>query len=220
MKDFRPIIFIMRARKIKESLDSIANFPYPKVWVEYYREKQIQDEAWQGVFNLIVKKKYTHISIFSDDATMEPELVTEVIELAKGNLVTCGWCNIDSGPLTNISKSPLVYDHPKAYRVKELLYTIEEVESHQDQIIQTWFTGFSLHTMPTELWGRFPFKCYPGSAGKGYASDYNLCWRLQKADIPIVALRAGRIYHIRKNIEKQDFKVLAGVRDKNIRWEE
>jgi GT2 family glycosyltransferase len=210
----------MRARQIQESLDSISNFPYPKVWVEYYREKQIQDEAWQGVFDEIVAKGYSHISIFSDDAVMEVEAATEVVEMSKKLDVVCGWCNIDSGPLTNISKSPLVHDHPKAYRVKELMYSIHEVENHKNDLIKTWFTGFSLHTMRVELWEKFPFMSYPGSAGNGYASDYHLCWRLQQNSIPIVALKAGRVYHIRKNIEKQDFKVLAGVRDKNIRWEE
>jgi hypothetical protein len=219
MKDFKPIIFIMRARQIPKSLESIANFPYPKVWVEYYREREIEKEVWPKVFEEIVAKGYSHISIFSDDAVMELEAVTGVVEWSKKLNVICGWCNLDSGPLTNISKSPLVRDAP--YKgVNKLMYTISEVESHKNELISTWFTGFSLHTMSVELWERFPFMSYPGSAGNGYASDYHLCWRLQQNSIPIVALKSGRIYHIRKNIEKQDFKVLAGVRDKNIRWEE
>jgi hypothetical protein len=220
MKRFNPIIFIMRARQIPESLESIAKFPYPKVWVEYYREREIEKEVWPKLFEEIVLKDYSHISIFSDDAFMDASAAKEVIETVKLNPVTCGWCNIDSGPLTNISKTPLIYAYPKAYRVKELMYTIEEVENYQEEVIQTWFTGFSMHTMSVDLWKRFPFMSYPGSAGNGYASDYHLCWRLQENNIPIAALKSGRIYHIRKNIEKQDFKVLAGVKEKNIRWEE
>jgi len=209
MKDFKPIIFIMRAREIPESLESISKFPYPKVWVEYYREKEIQDEAWEEVFKLIVSKGYTHISIFSDDGVM-----------AKEHPVTCGWCNIDSRDLANISKSPLVSSPPLVATLQPLMYTIRGVENHSERLIRTWFTGFSLHTMSTELWGRFPFQCYPGQSGKGASSDFHLCWRLQEANIPIVALKSARIYHIRRNILRQDFKVLAGVREKNIRWEE
>ena len=220
MKDFKPIVFIMRAREIQKSLDSIANFPYPKVWVEYYREKEIEEEVWEEVFAQIVAKRYTHISIFSDDGVMEPEQATEVIELAKERPVTCGWCNVDSGDLSNISKSPLAVSPPKVATLRPLLYTIRGGENHSERLIKTWFTGFSLHTMSTELWGRFPFQCYPGISGKGAASDFHLCWRLQQAKIPIVALKSARIYHIRRHIGKQDFKVLAGVRDKNIRWEE
>jgi hypothetical protein len=210
----------MRARQIPESLESIAKFPYPKVWVEYYREREIESEVWPKLFKQIVRKGYTHISIFSDDAVMKKGAVVGVIELAQSFAVTCGWCNLDSGPYSNISKSRLVKPYPKAGRVKNILYTIEEIEGYEGDLIRTWFTGFSLHTMPVSLWSQFPFQCYPGSLGNGYASDYHLCWRLQKNDIPITALKAGRIRHIRKDIEKQDFKVLAGIREKNIRWEE
>jgi hypothetical protein len=220
MKEFNPIVFIMRAREIPKSLASIKQFPYPKVWIEYYREKEIEGEVWPKVFDKIVRKGYSHISIFSDDAVMSKEAAIGVMELAQQYLVTCGWCNLDSGPYSNISKSRLVKPYPKAGRVKDILYTIEEIEEYKTAVIKTWFTGFSLHTMPTSLWKQFPFMCYPGSLGNGYASDYHLCWRLQKNEVPIIALKAGRIYHIRKDIEKQDFKVLAGIREKNIRWEE
>ena len=151
---------------------------------------------------------------------MSEEAVTEVIEFSRNGQVTCGGCNLDSGPYSNISKSRLVKPYPKAGRVKNILYTIEEIENWEESMRQTWFTGFSLHTMPVDLWRQYPFKCYPGSLGNGYASDYHLCWRLQLNNILIVALKAGRIHHIRKDIEKQDFKVLAGIREKNIRWEE
>ena len=52
--------------------------------------------------------------------------------------------------------------------------------------------------MSREMWQRFPFGVCEGSE-VGWASDYSLCWRLQQAEVPIVAARDAHVLHVKTN---------------------
>lgn len=218
---FSPLVFVMRARDIKRSLGSIAKFPYPKVWVEYYTELQIEEVAWPKVLIEAIKRGHTHIGIFSDDAWASPETVVKIFEAAKEHPVVCGWCD-NQGEFCNLTKEPLkdCYPQIEGWRLGDSLYKKEEVVNSKEEKIRTWYSGFSLHVMPVELWIRFPFQCHPGELRRGFASDQHLCWRLQEANIPIVALRDAVINHIRKEDKTlPENKVHVKSRECNIRWE-
>jgi hypothetical protein len=223
-----PIIMITRVRNLKESLNSINALPYPKVWVEYHTEKEIA-EKFPSIIKEAKRRKYTHLAIFSDDGVISPESTEIIFDAAKFIPVSCGWCNMDAGPLSNISKSPLRDVNPTTNSYD--LFTITEILSHPDYSIRTWFSGASMHTMRLDLWVRHPYMCYrPVDSTikdyKGHSSDYHLCIRLQNANVPIFAMKDSRIKHIRKDIRNsRENKLLfaknpkSGV-DYSIRWEE
>lgn len=223
-----PIILITRVRNLKKSLKSIEALPYSKVWVEYHTELEISKK-----FPAIVKsarhRGYTHLAVFSDDGIISPEGAEIIFDAAKYIPVACGWCNMDSGPLSNISKSPLRDVTPTTNSYD--LFTIDEILNHPDYSIRTWFSGASMHVMSLDLWKIHPYMCYGPKDPevtdyKGHSSDYHLCIRLQNASVPIFAMKDARIKHIRKDIRNsRENKLLfaknpkSGV-DYSVRWEE
>lgn len=216
-----PLVFVMRAREITEAIDSIRALPYSKVWIEYHWEEEIE-KVFPSILDAAIDKGYTHISIFSDDASMSVESAQLVLDTCSDeNPATSGWCNVNEGPLTNIPKSKLKSPVPHR-EVYKTLYTIKEIVRHPNPLFETWMTGNSFHTMSVDLWKRFPFGVYPpmGKHIHGICSDYHLCWRLQQAGIKMTVVRDARITHFKGAGFRNIRKVLCGVRPKNILWDE
>jgi hypothetical protein len=187
----RPLLLILNPRAISECVESFRALDIEKAWLTAYSEPQLVDE----VATLIDATDYTHYVMASDDLIVSPLALYEVLQAAKTNPVTTGYCNFDltDDPRVGLTKGPLLERRPSPTSYGEW-WTQTEVDAYPSDLIPTSFTGWVLTCMPRELWLRYPFQI----SELGAQSDYALSWRLQQDGVPIVAPKHARTFHVKE----------------------
>ena len=215
------LLIVLKVRDLDYVLTSYRNYNVSRVFIAGYKETELED---MGIFSLVIEqakeKGYTHISVISDDALINNKAFDKVLEMTNKYLVNTAFCKIDrKSTLVNIAKSPLTTVVPLTLSDYNL-FDYSELENDID--IRTYFTGMALTTMPTNLWQKFPFKCFRASSSPyGYASDYFLSKRLQDAQIPIFTHKDTEIIH-EKDVNSTNIgqTLFIGEQYRKITWEE
>lgn len=189
MKD---LLVVMNARDIEPCMQSLRELPIDKAYLKGFTERQIADVA----FNAVMTDDYDWIWCVSDDVIARPEHLMALRQARRdGHPVVTGYSQRSHTEfVVNLTDKPLHQDYPAAesYSFRHF----RDVVSYPLRVLPTWFAGMSMTGMSMEMWRRFRFDCY---GDPGYASDFNLSWRLQQAGIPIVGCRDAFLYHWRHN---------------------
>lgn len=183
------LLVVLNPRNIPECMKALDELPIDKLYLRGWTERAIADGAWK----LVMDRKVDWLWVTSDDVIIRPPALKAVRTLSKQHPVVTGYAQRSHTEwIVNLTDAPLSqsFPDPTSYSFR----SFAEVVSYPDPVVPTWFTGMSLTGMSLEMWKQFPFDCYENP---GYASDFHLSWRLQKAAIPIVAAREGFCYHWR-----------------------
>lgn len=192
-----PLLFVFNPRRIHECVDSIGRLDVDQCWLTGMREWQLDDH----INGVIGETDYTHYLCCSDDGVVPQFALNAVLDaLDDGHPVATGYSNLDVADMrVNLTKSPFsvlgesVADDYDLYRLPEVL-------GYPDELVPTFFAGMALTGMTRDMWLDFPF------VSAGSPSDWNLSRRLQDAEVPIVAAKAGFMWHVKElvNVPDQD----------------
>jgi hypothetical protein len=176
----RPLLLILNARRISECLDSYRALSIPKAYLTGYTERELEPV----IAELVASTNFSHYIAVSDDVVVSSRAVHAVQELLGGHPVVTGWCNLDQqDPRCSVVDRPLTGDTPT---------------------LRTWFAGMCLTGMSRDLWQQYPFRTFGPAGSAGWASDFNLCRRLQDDRVPIMAARDAGVLHVRERWDVQD----------------
>lgn len=224
----KPLLLVMNPREIPRAMEAISALKIDKVWLKRYWEKELE-EIIERIVQDAEAKGYTHLLLLSDDTVPSQSALDAVLKYLSSHPVVTGYCNLDSVlPYVNLTKEPFQFDnesHANDYK----WFTRAEVESSTTDLIKTQFTGACLTGMSIELWKRFPFQVLSRpDAPLGYASDWKLSIRLQKAAVPIVAVKGAFVEHLKtlwlegpaQDMKKDpNFRLLMGEKPSEIVWD-
>ncbi len=216
-------LVILHAREVKPAHRAFHELPIAKIWLSGYTEQELAG----GVFNYAIEESnFDRYLVCADDILVRPQALEAVIKaLDEGCEVATGYSQRSHTDMTvNVTSGPLADSWPtvEAYNFRQL----QEVVSWPEPLVPTWFAGFSLTGMDREMWRRFGFGCFvdPGTEGPGYASDFFLSRALQKARVPISAVREAFCYHWRHSWEHtndpRDDRVLIGEMTQQVTIQE
>lgn len=213
-------IVILHPRDIPPVMAAYAELPYDKLWLSRYTERELAD----GVFMAALREAgYDRYMICSDDILVRQGAVDRVVAaLDAGHPVATGYSqrthtemviNLTSGPIRGPQPGPEAYD----------FLNLSDAVSKTEPLFRTWFAGFSITGMSMEMWEQFPFDCFGDPWEGGMASDFSLSLRLQKAGVPIMAVRDAFAYHWRNEWRTvnhpDDAGLLVGEQTAEVRLE-
>jgi hypothetical protein len=204
----RNALMVMNARDITRCLDSYRKLSIDKVYFRGYTEKQLE-----GPINRFVHETdYDNYVIISDDQVIEQDTLDLVCRNIREDRVVTGYCVLPGG-FVNLCYAPLKDPRPKKSSYSWM--KVEDVETFPGDLAPTTFAGFFLTTMSRQMWLDFPFRAYGpvprqmqslsrhlpqygkvGESLRGYASDYNLCYRLGKKGVKIYAVKGALVEHL------------------------
>lgn len=192
-----PLLLILNPRDIRECMESFNSLRVPKAYLTGYTERQLVPV----IADLVHVTDYTHFVTISDDTVVTQRAVDTVYGLLEDHPVVTGWCNLDdTDPRCSVVDRPLTGDSPTLDSYGFMHWS--RVVTHPEPTLRTWFAGMCLTGMSRELWQRYPFDVL--GSEQGWASDYSLCWRLQRDGVPIVAARDAAVLHVRERWDVPD----------------
>jgi hypothetical protein len=212
----RDLLVILNPRNIRECIASYQRLTIDRLWLRCMTETQIADR-WSEILD--VASSYDRMMLVSDDCIVRQHAVDAVTDLLdEGHPVVTGFCNLAvDDNRANLVRSPLA-DQPAedAYD----LYHLAEVMAWPDPAVPTGLVNLAVTGMSVEMWRRFSFGCYGRRAGVGFASDFHLSKRLERAAIPMVGARDGFVWHVKERWNRGDTdpakKLLVGVKPATI----
>jgi len=190
----------MNPRDIPESITALNSLKIDKFWMRAHTQKQLEPV----VESFVNDTDYDNYIMISDDTEPTQAALDVVQELAETNEACTGYSNMSpKNPRFNLSIRKLRAPAPSYFSCDYL--HAWEFKKCSDRF-RTYFTGMSFTCMRRALWKLYPFRVYPENAlrkgviinGKrpnGWASDYNLSYRLQRASIPIITDKKAFVYH-------------------------
>lgn len=185
----RDVLIVLNPRRIDECLKAISELPIDKLWVRNYSEKDIQ-EAWGEIVAKL--EGYESAFIVSDDAMPRPYALALLREALEHVPVVTGYSNLSSTDYrVNLASAPL--REPMGIASYDL-YSLKEVMEWPETLLPTYFAGFSLTGMATDLWRTYPYQVELG----GWGGDFSLSKRLARADVPIFAHRDAFVWHVKE----------------------
>lgn len=203
-------LVVMHPRRIPECVAAFAELDIDKLLMDGFTEWEIMQEA----FPAVLEHDYDWLWLASDDLVVRPQALAAVRALRddSGAPVVTGYSQFAHDDWrVNLTKAPLSATHPGDNPYE--FFQFHEVYGNPEPAVRSWFTGMALTGMSREDWRRFPFKV---DFDPGWASDFNLSLRLQRADVPIVAARDGFCYHWRHHrlygADERDAKVQLGAK--------
>jgi hypothetical protein len=140
--------------------------------------------------------------MMSDDGIVPAHALTaELDALDDGHPVATGYSNLDSVDFrVNLADRPFENLEYPEFSDYKLIHFADAV-GWPTELIPTYFAGYALTGMSRDMWREFPFRvCQHGS----WASDWQLCVRLQQAEIPIVAPKQAFTWHVKEIINTLD----------------
>lgn len=185
----RILLAVLNPRDITASIENIAQLPVDKLWISRMTETRVT-ERWPDILELAAE--YTHLSVISDD-TIIPRDSWDALTRHLADTPVTGWCNLQehADSRVNLSDTPLTSSEPHdgAYTFPTAWDVLAGPETRR-----TYFTGMCLTTMPVPMWHTHPFHAY---GHPGHASDYHLSYRLQQANVPVLAVRPAFVKHLK-----------------------
>lgn len=197
----RDCLLIMHAREIPSCVESLRKLKIPKIWFRGFNMKQLETEIPRA----IRETDFDNYIIISDDTTPEQQALDYVRNTLEAHEAAAGFSNMNpNSKNVNVSLSPLRGSFPGAASVT---YAMLDQVLKQETLFRVYFAGFSFVGLRRYLWERFPYRSYQWAGGPAgrmvgqtglwyWGSDYNECWRLQKARIPITCHRLAFVYHL------------------------
>jgi hypothetical protein len=188
------LLMIMNPRQIEECVRSIAALDVDKAWLTGYREYELIPVIW----NLVAETDYDRYIIVSDDVVVTPPALRAVQRAADDHAyaVVTGWCNLDMTDRglahSNVVRTPFT-EYASTLEQYDWVPTREILDG--DPVRLTWFAGLCLTCMTRDQWQTFPFDLF---GSRGCCSDFELSWRLQHAGVPVLAVRDGGAFHVKK----------------------
>ncbi len=172
--------------------------PLDVAYIQGAREAQALPE----VTRLMQAGGYDRYLIVADDVIVTPEAIQAVVDLSREQptSIVTGYCNLDAeSTLVNITRTYLKGDEPvvEAYD----FYDVSELDVDSDWVC-SGFAGFALTCIPAVLVDRVAPLGWFGD--DGYASDFHLSKRLERAGIPIIAPVAGFVHHVKERWNQPD----------------
>lgn len=197
----RTLLLIMNPRDIPECIDALKALKIDKVWLRAHLQKWLEPV----IDKIVNETNYDNYSIISDDAVPTQDALDAVLELAREHEVSSGLCPMSpKSNRFNVSIRRLRASSP-SYFSCDYIHAWELARC--SEVFPVFFSGFIFTTMRRELWQKFPFRVYPenhlrrgltinGKPPNGWASDYNLSYRLQSAGVPIYCTKKGLVPHL------------------------
>lgn len=207
----RDALIILNPRRIRPCIDAITALPVDRLWIRNMSEPQIAKE-WGSVLDQLAG--YDRALIVSDDTVPHPSALAHVRGLLDaGCPVATGYSNLAETDL-RVNLCPLPAPDTTVHM------TLGQVQTWPRERVPTSFAGFSLTGMSVELWRKYPYRTMPG----GWGADENLCHRLAKDSVPVVAHRSALVWHVKAEWSKVDRtpgrQLLVGVEPARIELEE
>jgi hypothetical protein len=127
----------------------------------------------------------TPVMIAPDDLVVPAQAIEAILDQYTWQAaVWCGWSNVDlTSTVTNVMLNEPPKPEPESAKDYDLL-SFEAIATSSDPFV-VGFNGFSLLTMPADLWRAPETRIVPCGPEPGWASDWSLCYRLAQQGIPI-----------------------------------
>ena len=189
-------LLILNPRTLPECLLSLELLKCPKVWLENWTERELE-QVIPEVIDSPQLKDFTHFSIISDDCFVSQNAYDAVTFFAEtdDDEVYSGYVNCDvTSEYCSITKTPFPSNKAPVRESYDFVL-LQKVRECKNPLILTYFTGMTFTTMSRKLWKKYPFQCFGYSGKHGWASDYSLALRLRDGGTPIWAVKEGFIYH-------------------------
>lgn len=194
------LLIVMNPRKVDVCMAAFDELPVTRLHLIGMTERVIADRAFPRALDLAEADGVDWVWVVSDDAIVRPHALEAVRELAAEHPVVTGYSQRTHTDLrVNLTRSPLKAPRPEGWVYD--FHELRDIMGSVDPVIRTWFTGMSLTGMSAGMWREYPFDAY---GTPGHASDFNLSWRLQEANVPIVAHRDAFCYHWRVQGDSTD----------------
>lgn len=194
----KPIIAVMNARKMPDVIAALDSIKVDIAWMKGFWEVELNN-VMRSVVERAEWEDYTHLALLSDDIVLQADSMHKVFDLIeRGHPAVTAYCDMFRGsPDVNITKKP--FDNTTEPLTRYYLYTRDEADNYESDVIPTWFMGWGFSMMSIEMWKRFPFIALSDnpSRDKGWASDWHSSVRLHKASIPMVAPRGAFVQHLK-----------------------
>lgn len=192
----RDLLIILNPRRIQECLDSFNELRVDKLWIRNLTESQIE-EGWGEI--MAKTAGYDWMCVISDDAIVRKPAFDAVRALSRRHPVVTGYSTLDSRDWrVNLTKEPLADPGGEAFNpYGHVFYQLDEVLSWPTETVPTFLCGFTVTGMSRDLWVRYPFQAE-------FGSDTNLCRRLNRDRVPIVAAREGFCWHVKETWNQAD----------------
>jgi hypothetical protein len=213
----KPLLVIMNPRRIPAAMESITALKIDKLWLQNYRETEIVDVLPAA----LAQTDHDVIGTLADDTIVTQAALDLVLDTYQPGAVYTGYCNLYEDKQTdddfvNITKTPLI-EMPTATWECYDWATKHEVEQC-DGLYRSYFAGdaFSFHSR--ESWNKYPYQ----TATCGHQTDYALCVRLQRDNVPIYAVPGASILHLKQGestTHHEGGTVRAGGGIGSIRWD-
>lgn len=187
------VLMILQPREIPIAVNSLGPLPIDKVWFRAFIEPEIEEP----MAKFINETSYDNYILISDDVTVKPSSLEAIEKALVDWTVVTGWCRVDdTSQFANVTKEPLRLPDDADWPANEdyTFYSVEQVKK-MPLYFRTWFVGWALSGFRRDVWLRFPFEANPYTESQ---SDWQTSWRMQKADVPITAVRDAYIEHLRK----------------------
>jgi hypothetical protein len=185
----RNLLVILNPRRISECVDALSALNIDRLWLRYMTEQTIQNR-WPEV--LEAARGYDRIILVSDDTSPTQSALDAVQGLLDdGYPVVTGYCNLGANDeRVNLCDRPL---GPEPSAAAYHWLTRDQVEQGH-RVVPTSFAGFALTGMSVPMWTQYPYRLHPN----GNSADYDLCKRLERDRVPIVAARDGFVHHVKE----------------------
>lgn len=191
---------MLNPRDIPEVKISLARVPAQKIWLRCYRENEL-DRALRTV---LAHTEFTRYVVVSDDVIVSADAYAAVVDLlqdADGHFVT-GYCNLDAlSGRAGLVRQPLRGDVPVAEAYD--WWTFEEI-SEFPPVFETWFTPMCLTGAHRDDWLEFGLEAFPSAGGGWCATDFVLSKKLERAEVPIWAVKDALCWHLKTDAEVSD----------------
>ena len=145
---------IMQPRDIPKAIDSLKAIDIDKVWFRGYTERELCT-----VLNKFIEDTdYDFYWLISDDVIVD----AKVWPILRGMVGTydcvSGYCNLYQGSEhINLTHSPVKKHFTTSHEDYDWI-SFENIENQDNDIIESYFTGWAFTGMSRNVWLQYPFK--------------------------------------------------------------
>jgi hypothetical protein len=189
------LLVVLNPRAIGECMAAINGLPIPTCWVRYMPEPL----AAKAIHEVVARTRFDRYVLLSDDTIPTPAALDAVLAAhdEHGGVVT-GWCNVDSRlPWANVTRNVLP-PPPPTVDSYDMLTRTEVLDG--PAVFETTFAGLCLTVVPRPTMRRHPLRV----SRFGGQMDYMLSYDLAGARVPIRAVRAGFVWHVKEEWNEPD----------------
>jgi len=198
----KPLLIIFNPRRIPSAMESLENLKVDKLWIRNFPYTEIV----KILPGLLAECDHDVIGTLADDVIVPQSSLDMVLDAFDGSSLVTGYCNIYEGEdgvddFVNLTKTPLVEKDVATWDCYDWA-TRREVEQC-DGLFRTYFAGDSMTFSSREIWENYPFQT---AGSSGAQTDYALCVRLQRDNIPVWAVPGASFQHLKKGDNTEHYE--------------